>query len=97
MPLAELERLQSKANDELEGKARIDFLRDLGSGTRQCNLDKAGRLTLPEDFCEQLHLKGDVTLVGVLGIFEIWNVQTWNAGSKKTGSGTKAHFTAFGL
>src|SRR3954452_21573322 len=40
--------------------------------------DKQGRLVLPEDLCKQLGLKGEVTLVGGRGRFEIWNVDKWS-------------------
>ncbi len=43
------------------------------AGTRQCRLDKAGRLTMPEEFCKELKLSGEVALLGRLRTFEIWN------------------------
>jgi len=32
---------------------------------------------LPEHFCKELGLKGEVALVGGRGRFEIWNLSRW--------------------
>ena len=47
----------------------------IARGTR-C-IRPAGASVLPEDFCKQLGLKGEVALVGGRGRFEIWNLQKW--------------------
>ena len=54
--------------------ARI-YLRQLHSQAQHGSSDKQGRLLLPDDVCKQLGLKGEVSLVGGRGRFEIWNLQ----------------------
>lgn len=54
--------------------ARI-YLRQLHSQAQHGSSDKQGRLLLPDDLCKQLGLKGEVSLVGGRGRFEIWNLQ----------------------
>jgi MraZ protein len=78
MPRAALDRVRAKAN-ELNGAQRTAALRRLGSQGRQVTLDKHGRLSLPDEFCRQLKLAGNVTLSGVVETFEIWNTDEWNA------------------
>ncbi len=96
MPLAEMERIRA-AVAQLPGPQRMHVLRELGAGTRQARLDKAGRLVLPEDFCRSLQLAGDVTLAGALESFEVWNVQAWHAVRAKTESVAGAHLAEFGV
>jgi MraZ protein len=78
MPRAALDRVRAKA-DALPGAQRTTAYRRLGSQGRQVKLDKHGRLSLPEEFCQQLKLSGDVTMSGVVDTFEIWNTAEWNA------------------
>ena len=96
MPREEIERIRSHATT-LPGSQRLEVLRALGSGARQCILDKAGRLVLPPDFCEKLNLSGEVTLTGAIETFEIWNSKAWgNAKSKNIALATP-HLAQFGL
>ncbi len=53
------------------------FLRHLHSRAQHGAADKQGRLVLPEELCKKLDLKGEVSLVGGRGRFEIWNLQRW--------------------
>ena len=46
---------------------------------RQVSVDKHGRLSLPDEFCQQLKLAGNVTLSGVVEAFELWNTTEWDA------------------
>jgi MraZ protein len=78
MPRAEIERIREKAR-ELSGAQRTALLRRIGSQGHQVTLDKNGRLSLPEEFCKQLKLSGEVTLSGAIETFEIWNSSEWNA------------------
>jgi MraZ protein len=51
------------------------FLRQLHARAQHGSADKQGRLLLSDEFCKLLELKGEVTLVGGRGRFEIWNPQ----------------------
>ncbi|MEI9893888.1 MAG: hypothetical protein WDN28_08285 [Chthoniobacter sp.] len=78
MPRAALDAIRQKAA-ALPGAQRTAAYRRLGALSRQVSLDKHGRLSLPEEFCQQLKLSGNVTLSGVVETFEIWNTEEWNA------------------
>ena len=53
------------------------FLRQLHARAQHGSSDKQGRLLLPDNFCKELDLKGEIALVGGRGRFEIWNLQRW--------------------
>ncbi len=78
MPRHELDRIRAKAA-ALPGAQRTIALRRIGALSRQVTLDKHGRLSLPEEFCQQLKLSGNVTLSGVVETFELWNTAEWTA------------------
>ena len=61
----------------LSARDRRIFSRQLHARAKQAASDRQGRLVLPEDFCKELGLKGEVALVGGRGRFEIWNLQQW--------------------
>jgi MraZ protein len=78
LPRSVLDGIRAKAS-ALPGAQRALALRRIGSQSRQVAIDKHGRLSLPDEFCKQLKLSGDVTLVGVVETFEIWNTEEWKA------------------
>ena len=78
MPRREIDRIRTKIGD-LPGLQRAQAQRRIGSLGHQVWLDKSGRLSLPETFCRDLKLSGEVTLSGALDIFEIWNTDAWSA------------------
>jgi MraZ protein len=96
MPRQEIERIRAQAA-LLPGAQRIEVLRALGSGSRQCRLDKAGRLVVPEEFCQALQLGGEVTLAGAIETFEIWNTAAWEQAKAKTEVIATPHLADFGL
>ncbi|MEY5009095.1 MAG: hypothetical protein RLZZ253_234 [Verrucomicrobiota bacterium] len=96
MPLAEVERVRAQAA-QLPGPVRLQLLRELGAGTRQCRLDKAGRLVVPEDFCGALKLAGEVVLAGAIESFEIWNPGAWADAKAKVEAVAVQHLASFGL
>lgn len=96
MPRVEIERIRAAAA-ALPGPQRLEVLRALGSGARQCRLDKAGRLVLPEEFCAALNLAGEVTLAGAIETFEIWNQEAWENARVKAAALATPHLAQFGL
>jgi MraZ protein len=78
LPRAAVDEIRAKAA-RLPGAQKTAALRRIGSQSRQVTLDKHGRLSLPEEFCQQLKLSGNVTLSGVVETFEIWNTAQWTA------------------
>ena len=81
MPTAEFravgERLSS--NPQITPKDRAVFLRQFYSRSRQVIADKQGRLVVPEEFCQQLNLRGEIYLVGAHDTFELWSRDAWQA------------------
>ncbi len=96
MMRGEIERIRGLAA-ALPGPQRTQVLRALGAGIRQCKLDKAGRIVVPEEFCKSQSLAGDVTMVGAMETFEIWNTQIWEAARAKTVAVATPHLADFGL
>ena len=68
---------EAESNPAVAPRERRVFLRHLDARAEHASSDKQGRLVLPEDICRLLGLKGDVTLVGGRGRFEIWNSNKW--------------------
>lgn len=96
MPRQEVERLRERAS-QLPGLQRAALNRVLGAGTRQVRLDKNGRLVLPPELCERLRLSGQVTLVGAIETFELWNTSAWEAAKITTTAVAGPHLQEFGL
>ena len=68
---------QVESDSAISARDRRIFSRQLHSRAEHGSADRQGRLVLPEDFCQELGLKGEVALVGGRGRFEIWNLQKW--------------------
>ena len=68
---------QAESDPSIAPAQRRIFSRQLHSRAQHGTADRQGRLVLPEEFCKQLGLKGEVALVGGRGRFEIWNLPKW--------------------
>jgi len=66
-----------EAETTISARDRRVFSRQLHARAKHGVSDRQGRLVLPEDFCKELGLKGEIALVGGRGRFEIWNLQKW--------------------
>jgi len=75
---AEVDRMKAELG-ELPADERADLLDIFGRNLRQVTLDKAGRITLPEDLCAQFKISGEVWLSGSVDTFSIWNVADFEA------------------
>lgn len=53
------------------------FRRYFISGAEYCNLDKQGRVLLPQPLREWAGIDGQVLLVGMQNNFELWNKDRW--------------------
>lgn len=96
MTRTEIDRIRDKAR-ELPGAQRTAILRRIGSQGHQVTLDKSGRLSLPEEFCRQLNLSGEVTLSGAIETFEIWNTSEWKAARASNEAVAETLLPDFGL
>lgn len=67
----------AESNPAVSARDRRVFLRHLHSRAEHGVADRQGRLVLPDHLCKKIGLKGEVSLVGGRGRFEIWNLQRW--------------------
>jgi len=79
MSAEEFSRLgvQAESDSTISARDRRIFSRQFHARAEHGASDRQGRLVLPEEFCQELELKGEVALVGGRGRFEIWNLQQW--------------------
>jgi len=71
LPRAEIDRIRS--DGKISQAQRAALLQRIGTLGRRVILDKSGRLTIPETFCQQFKLSDEVTLTGAIETFEVWN------------------------
>jgi MraZ protein len=81
MPPAQFRAVADKVanNPAVTEKDKAIFLRHFYSRSQHAVMDKQGRIVLPEEFCEKLHLRGEIVLVGAHDKFELWNREAWDA------------------
>jgi MraZ protein len=61
------------------------FMRFFFSGAAECELDRQGRILIPNNLREHARLTRDVVVIGVSGRVEIWSQEVWNQYSEQTG------------
>ncbi len=59
-----------------KGNARA-FSRMVLAGANDCNLDRQGRINIPQNLREFAGLKTNAVVVGVYSRIEIWDVKEW--------------------
>lgn len=71
----------AKMADELEfgDELRDSIERNVFGEMQRLSFDTAGRITLPETFCEQYGMGDWITVVGLRDRFEIWERETYRA------------------
>ncbi|NLM45909.1 MAG: division/cell wall cluster transcriptional repressor MraZ [Firmicutes bacterium] len=85
-PLSEWAQLEQKlkALPFTRSDARA-FMRFFFSGATECELDKQGRVVIPNNLRVHAKLQKDVVVIGVSSRVEIWSQEVWNQYSEKTG------------
>jgi division/cell wall cluster transcriptional repressor MraZ len=75
MTKKEVDRLEEEAN-ELSPEERSNFLDMLGSDLKRVTMDKGGRISIPDEYFEQLGFPKykEVWLTGSINTFNIWGV-----------------------
>lgn len=53
------------------------FVRHFFSGAVECEIDKQGRLTIPQNLREHAKIDKELVTIGVLTRVEIWSKQQW--------------------
>ena len=59
------------------------FLRHFYSSAADCQIDKLGRILIPQALRDYAGLTKDVMLLGTFKQFEIWSKKTWQSAEKK--------------
>lgn len=72
-----------KALPLMKSDARA-FTRFFLSGAVECELDKQGRITLPNILREHAQLTKDAVIIGVSSRVEIWSKEAWEAYTKES-------------
>ena len=54
-----------------------NFIRFFFSGATECEVDKQGRINIPQNLRDYASLKKDVCIIGVSVRAEIWDRETW--------------------
>jgi MraZ protein len=79
-PLSEWELLEDKlkAENREQPEELEKIIRYLESESIECTLDKQGRILLPPAMRNELRLKKDIVLIGMIDRVEIWDRDAWN-------------------
>ena len=72
----EYQRVNSLPNTSR--KVRM-YRRSLFAGANELNLDKQGRISIPENLRQWAGMEKDVTVVGSGEVIELWPTAVWNA------------------
>ncbi len=56
-----------------------NFVRFFFAGAAECEIDKQGRINIPQNLREYASLTKDVTIIGVSTRVEIWDKEKWEA------------------
>ncbi len=69
------------------------------SSAERVEVDKVGRILIPQYLREVAQLESDVTLVGVADYFEIWSPEQWakQSATLQDAEANQARFAAFNL
>ena len=77
-PMEEWETFENKLRTlPLTNKNARTFSRFFVSGACTCELDKQGRILVPQPLREFAGLDKDVVLTGAINTIEIWNKEAW--------------------
>jgi MraZ protein len=77
-----------------------EFSRHFFSGASDVELDKQGRILIPQNLREYAELNGDAVVVGVNQRIEVWNAKAWpevRAGFESGATGNAEHWAKLGI
>jgi MraZ protein len=79
-PIAEFQKIAEEvAVLPMTQAANRGYARFVLSGAMDLEIDKQGRITLPENLRQFGKVKKQVIVTGLMKHMEIWDVETWNA------------------
>ena len=74
-------KLESLPTSQIEAR---NFARIILSGASECELDKLGRILIPDFLKNYADLKKNVSILGLSNRIEIWDEEKWQEYKKKT-------------
>ena len=99
--LAEFQRLADRIGTlPVTQVVAREFSRHFFSGASDVELDKQGRILIPQNLREYAGLDGDVIVVGISQRIEIWNAQVWpqvRADFERNAADNADHWAALGI
>jgi MraZ protein len=100
-PMEEWQRLQEKiaALPQMDDAVSY-FKRRVIAGAHPVELDRQGRILLPVSHREDMGVKGEAVVVGMIQVIEVWDRATWDGvmdPSKVDAAAFKRALSGFGL
>jgi MraZ protein len=97
-PLEEWEKLEAKikALPMMQREVK-EFARFFFSSASECDLDKQGRILIPQTHRDHAAIAKNVMLVGIIDKIEIWDKKSWSARSTRNGDTISEALAALGL
>jgi len=78
-PMAEWQNIENKLKAlPFTNKDARAFVRFFFSGACECELDKQGRINIPQSLRDYAKLEKEVVVIGVSSRIEIWSKECWN-------------------
>jgi len=77
-----------------------EFARHFFSGASDVELDKQGRILIPQDLRDYAGLDGEVIVAGINTRIEVWDVKAWDqvrAGFESNATGDAGHWAELGI
>ncbi len=97
-PLEEWERLEGKIKSLPAMKREVkDFMRFLLASATECELDKQGRILIPQAHREHATITKNVVVVGIIDKIEIWDAKAWEARHSENGDKIGEALAGLGL
>lgn len=59
------------------------YLKKIAWDADSLNVDKQGRIILPQRFIKRANLKKNIVIVGVFDYFEVWDLEIWERKNKQ--------------
>ena len=84
-PMTEWEKFMDKLSKlpTSDPNAR-DFVRHFYANAVECEIDRQGRMVIPQDLREYAELEKELVTVGILDKIEIWSRAEWENAENKT-------------
>jgi len=99
--LAEWEKFEDRIKDlPIGSKDARTFVRYFFSSAVECEIDKQGRLTIPQNLREYAKIEKDLVTIGVHSRVEIWSRQEWenyNSEADLSDNGIAEKMAALGI